>query len=466
MFHQTLIPSSVSSSPPSTLSSLFFDPSSASFPGPLQPPSLVPPLVYSSCAQVESEARMEEALRSSLRPESGLSSGQQQQHQHQRQQNKGTLSEDGGWSAERGNLCGEGFLVDDLLNLGDYADNDKEAEVSVVREEVEAKAHQAADAEHRGISDSNSSSPCSSTSALSFQPPPPPPLSDISLPVSLPSPRRQSWTTITKFFDGFAFFSLVLWLRFVQAHDVEELEWVSYIIDDSLSEFPHCPAVGGDHFPSPSQSHKKTEEPPAAAPQVASSLDSAVCGLSTEGMASVKAKRSKRLRPRPAHSPARYMSVPVLFADSLSSPTNTSSSASSSCSTPCLLYDHNTVAGGDQSFLLHEVPQPPLAPATKPGPKKRGRKPKPSPTASGSGDRRCSHCGVQKTPQWRAGPLGAKTLCNACGVRFKSGRLLPEYRPACSPTFVSHIHSNSHRKVLEMRRKKEAQLPSAPVASF
>ncbi|CAL9165583.1 unnamed protein product, partial [Musa hybrid cultivar] len=439
MFHQTLIPSSVSSSPSSTLSSLFFNPSSASFPvllGPLQPPSLVPPLVYSSCTQVENEARMEEALKSSLRPESGLSSGQQQQHQHQRQQNKGTLSEEGGWSAERGNLCGEGFSVDDLLNLGDYAENDKEAEVTEVREEVEAKA-EVADAEHRGISDSNSSSPCSSTSALSFQPlPPPPPLSDISLP----------------------------------AHDVEELEWVSYIIDDSLSEFPHCPAVGGDHFPSPPQSHKKTEEPPAAAPQVASSLDSAVCGLSTEGMSSVKAKRSKRHRPRPAHSPARYMSVPVLFADSLSSPTNTSSSASSSSSTSCLIYDHHPVAGDDQSFLLHEVPPPPLASATKPGPKKRGRKPKLSPTASGSGDRRCSHCGAQKTPQWRAGPLGAKTLCNACGVRFKSGRLLPEYRPACSPTFVSHIHSNSHRKVLEMRRKKEAQLPlspaSAPVASF
>jgi len=79
-------------------------------------------------------------------------------------------------------------------------------------------------------------------------------------------------------------------------------------------------------------------------------------------------------------------------------------------------------------------------------------------TASGSGGglpRRCSHCGVQKTPQWRAGPLGAKTLCNACGVRFKSGRLLPEYRPACSPTFSSELHSNNHRKVLEMRKKKE-----------
>ncbi|CAL9201799.1 unnamed protein product [Musa hybrid cultivar] len=65
--------------------------------------------------------------------------------------------------------------------------------------------------------------------------------------------------------------------------------------------------------------------------------------------------------------------------------------------------------------------------------------------------RRCSHCLSQKTPQWRAGPLGPKTLCNACGVRFKSGRLLPEYRPAKSPTFVSFKHSNSHKKVMEMR---------------
>lgn len=65
--------------------------------------------------------------------------------------------------------------------------------------------------------------------------------------------------------------------------------------------------------------------------------------------------------------------------------------------------------------------------------------------------RRCTHCLAQRTPQWRAGPLGPKTLCNACGVRYKSGRLLPEYRPAKSPTFVSYKHSNSHKKVLEMR---------------
>lgn len=77
--------------------------------------------------------------------------------------------------------------------------------------------------------------------------------------------------------------------------------------------------------------------------------------------------------------------------------------------------------------------------------------------------RRCSHCGVQKTPQWRAGPSGPKTLCNACGVRYKSGRLVPEYRPACSPTFSSEVHSNNHRKVLEMRRLKEAGPISGPI---
>lgn len=67
--------------------------------------------------------------------------------------------------------------------------------------------------------------------------------------------------------------------------------------------------------------------------------------------------------------------------------------------------------------------------------------------------RKCMHCEITKTPQWRAGPMGPKSLCNACGVRYKSGRLFPEYRPAASPTFVPSLHSNSHKKVVEMRTK-------------
>ncbi|MFS7907329.1 putative transcription factor C2C2-GATA family [Helianthus anomalus] len=70
--------------------------------------------------------------------------------------------------------------------------------------------------------------------------------------------------------------------------------------------------------------------------------------------------------------------------------------------------------------------------------------------------KKCSHCEITKTPQWREGPMGPKTLCNACGVRYRSGRLFPEYRPAASPTFIPSLHSNSHRKVVEMRQKGAA----------
>lgn len=73
--------------------------------------------------------------------------------------------------------------------------------------------------------------------------------------------------------------------------------------------------------------------------------------------------------------------------------------------------------------------------------------------------KKCSHCEVTKTPQWREGPMGPKTLCNACGVRYRSGRLFPEYRPAASPTFVPMLHSNSHKKVIEMRTKVKQPQP-------
>ncbi|KAK9907023.1 hypothetical protein M0R45_002520 [Rubus argutus] len=69
-------------------------------------------------------------------------------------------------------------------------------------------------------------------------------------------------------------------------------------------------------------------------------------------------------------------------------------------------------------------------------------------------ERECTHCGITQTPQWRHGPLGRMTLCNACGVRYKCGRLCPEYRPANSPTFSGKLHSNAHRKVMEMRKQK------------
>ncbi|WOL09062.1 hypothetical protein Cni_G17815 [Canna indica] len=36
--------------------------------------------------------------------------------------------------------------------------------------------------------------------------------------------------------------------------------------------------------------------------------------------------------------------------------------------------------------------------------------------------RACSNCNTTKTPLWRSGPHGPKSLCNACGIRQRKGR--------------------------------------------
>lgn len=80
----------------------------------------------------------------------------------------------------------------------------------------------------------------------------------------------------------------------------------------------------------------------------------------------------------------------------------------------------------------------------------------------------CSHCHSPETPQWRAGPDGPGTLCNACGIRYAANRLLPEYRPSTAPSFRSGQHSNRHRKVMKLREQqmkaKEMEPPSSEQA--
>ncbi|XP_065853583.1 GATA transcription factor 16-like [Euphorbia lathyris] len=34
----------------------------------------------------------------------------------------------------------------------------------------------------------------------------------------------------------------------------------------------------------------------------------------------------------------------------------------------------------------------------------------------------CSDCKTTKTPLWRGGPAGPKSLCNACGIRYRKNR--------------------------------------------
>ncbi|KAJ1264946.1 hypothetical protein BS78_08G039500 [Paspalum vaginatum] len=71
--------------------------------------------------------------------------------------------------------------------------------------------------------------------------------------------------------------------------------------------------------------------------------------------------------------------------------------------------------------------------------------------------KRCLHCGSSSTPQWREGPMGRSTLCNACGVRYRQGRLLPEYRPMASPTFEPSEHASRHSQVLQLHRQRKSK---------
>ncbi|KAG8082825.1 hypothetical protein GUJ93_ZPchr0014g46960 [Zizania palustris] len=325
----------------------------------------------------------------------------------------------------------DGFSVEDLLDLEEFCEADKDAVQEHEQEPVAAPEKSKDDSQQSSVV---------SYELVPAQPPPP----EI---VDLP------------------------------AHDVEELEWVSRIMDDSLSELPPPPQPPASFVASlaarPPQPRPLQRRPQDGAYRALPSASypfrcPTICALSTEALVPVKAKRSKRSR-----SSAWSLSGAPPFSDSASSSsTTTTSSCSSSASfSPLLKLEWQPLGSSDLTEDYHHHLLPPPAKKSKHGknskhkPKKRGRKPKqlpPHPSAGAGaaspapGDRRCSHCGVQKTPQWRAGPEGAKTLCNACGVRYKSGRLLPEYRPACSPTFVSNVHSNSHRKVLEMRRKKDA----------
>ncbi|KAG1362166.1 GATA transcription factor 4 [Cocos nucifera] len=191
---------------------------------------------------------------------------------------------------------------------------------------------------------------------------------------------------------------------YIPSEEAAELEWLSKFVEDSFSDIPYPPAATG-----------------VAAPDGGAHLRA-------EPSIPGRGARSKRSRAPTGSAAAAWSS---LQPPSQSSPSSSSSSSDFPLSKP------KVSAGNDNN---------------------NGRGKKGGKEIVEGGVRRCTHCASDKTPQWRTGPLGPKTLCNACGVRYKSGRLVPEYRPAASPTFVLTQHSNSHRKVMELRRQKELLL--------
>lgn len=60
----------------------------------------------------------------------------------------------------------------------------------------------------------------------------------------------------------------------------------------------------------------------------------------------------------------------------------------------------------------------------------------------------CLNCGSMDTPQWRVGPLGPRTLCNACGVRYVLIRLHIQFGPDSHPLARLCLPSASRRDCL------------------
>ncbi|KAL1332994.1 hypothetical protein HN51_061769 [Arachis hypogaea] len=52
--------------------------------------------------------------------------------------------------------------------------------------------------------------------------------------------------------------------------------------------------------------------------------------------------------------------------------------------------------------------------------------------------RRCANCDTTSTPLWRNGPRGPKTLCNACGIRYKKEERRASATAAATTTTVTN----------------------------
>ncbi|WVZ13989.1 hypothetical protein V8G54_011555 [Vigna mungo] len=245
---------------------------------------------------------------------------------------------------------------------------------------------------------------------------------------------------------GFGGVFITCLLACIIFEDIEQLEWLSNFVEDSFSggsltmqqEQPQC-----TNKEDTTHAQFQTASPVSVLESSSFYSGTKAASRNTEIYIPVPCGRARSKRARPA----AFNPYPVMQLISSASSTGENT-------------QHNTTtskASSDSENFAESTIKPPKQAS---GEHKKKKKIKV--TFSGGEDhnaaasqtvRKCVHCEITKTPQWRAGPMGPKTLCNACGVRYKSGRLFPEYRPAASPTFCAAVHSNSHKKVLEMRNK-------------
>lgn len=285
----------------------------------------------------------------------------------------------------------------------------------------------------------------------------------------------------------------LMWGMFMQCDDLAELEWLSKFVEDSFSmgETPtracNDLSVSSEDLQFESSYNSRKDRFQSASPvsvlESSASSGSTRAGSCTDNNPQTNHHHNNNLLYRDLSVPGRARSKRARTGGRVWGNSRIlAASSTSTTDTESLSSDSNVISGGahqqssssalsadssheqQHSILLMMTPPPkavttvkkPWKPNGKSGSSAGGKKGGQNDGgAAATQPWRCLHCATQRTPQWRAGPMGPKTLCNACGVRYKSGRLLPEYRPAGSPGYVGHKHSNSHKKILEMRRQRE-----------
>lgn len=84
--------------------------------------------------------------------------------------------------------------------------------------------------------------------------------------------------------------------------------------------------------------------------------------------------------------------------------------------------------------------------------------------------RRCANCDTTSTPLWRNGPRGPKSLCNACGIRFKKEErrataaagtpATPSIGIMESASMYNHHHHNNSWYVQPQNQKMQCFSPA------
>lgn len=109
--------------------------------------------------------------------------------------------------------------------------------------------------------------------------------------------------------------------------------------------------------------------------------------------------------------------------------------------------DHSAYAAAAAAYGKAPVHEPGQPPAHVPKYRKRSRAPAPGV---------CHSCGHSDTPEWRRGPEGARTLCNACGLHFAKlvRRRTHEYANAAPGTPIPPV------TIAELRQSTNVEVRS------